>query len=176
MEIRIRAEEASLPERTTSPDLIWQPLFGYADLVLTSATGADLQSLHSLHSAIVIALFTDRRAEPYELNGETDPHGWWGDSVDLDDGEQPLGSKLWLLRREVLNDVTAARAQAYATEALQPFIDNNVVAQFNIVATPDIPNARLDLSVQAFSQSGDKVYDQRFAYLWNQEFRSTARA
>lgn len=174
MEIRIRAEEASLPERTTSPDLVWQPDLGYADLVMAGPTGADLQSLHSLHTAFVIALFTDRRAEPYELDGQTDPHGWWGDSVDLDDGEQPIGSKLWLLRREVLNDATAARAKAYAIDALRPFIDNNVVAQFNVTAVPDIPNGRLDLGVQAFSQAGAKIYDQRFAYLWNQEFGATA--
>ncbi len=60
--------------------------------------GADLLTDNSLLTAVIISLFTDRRAlDSDEIpDGTRDRRGWWGDSF----RERPVGSRLWLLSRE----------------------------------------------------------------------------
>lgn len=178
MDIRIRETEGSDEQPFLLWDTAWtqDTLSGYSvDWVLAGPDAANnaggLRAEHALHTAILISLFTWRRAESYDkLPAGTDPQGWWGDYVDLEEHEQKLGSRIWLLYRSTLNDETARRCEDYAYEALQPIIDQGAVARFDCTASINQVNGWLVLDVKAYSQDGAKVYDQKFERLWRQEF------
>jgi phage gp46-like protein len=78
------------------PDIqtLWNVTTGDWNLV-----PGDVQSGDDLESAVLISLFTDRRAEASDVvpDGSNDRRGWWGDSGSL----YLIGSRLWLLRRAV---------------------------------------------------------------------------
>jgi phage gp46-like protein len=178
MEIRIREAEAAGEQ----PFLLWDTYWNsddlstyYADWKLAGPGAPQnaygLAADHALNTAILISLFTWRRAEPSDvLPSGSDPKGWWGDSVDLEANEQKIGSRLWLLMRATLNNETARKAEDYAYEALQPLIDQGAVARFEVVGTPEIVKGYLTLDVRAYSQDGQKIYDQKFERIWRQEF------
>lgn len=78
----------------------------------------------NLARAVMISLFTDRRAEPYDALPDTggdppDRRGWWADAFqEAGRDARPIGSRLWLLERSVLSRETLRRAEDYAREAL----------------------------------------------------------
>lgn len=108
----------------------WQ--IGSGDLV----AGDDLQT------AIFISLFTDRQARSDDDYDGTDRKGWWGDT----DADYPIGSRIWLLRRQRLSAKVATRAVAYAKEALQWLIDDGVVASVSI-NTQIVYPSRLNMAI-----------------------------
>ncbi|ENC8725120.1 TPA: hypothetical protein IBV46_003458 [Escherichia coli] len=91
--------------------VIWKQGHGALQL-----NGADLLTDNTLQTAVIISLFTDRRALASDVipDGTRDRRGWWGDSF----REYPIGSRLWLLSREKTLTSVVSRAQAYADEAL----------------------------------------------------------
>ena len=75
----------------------------------------------SLYTAVLISLFTDRRAdEDDELPAsETWRRGWWADSL-AQNGifkKDQIGSRLWLLMRCKATEQTRQRAEDYCNEA-----------------------------------------------------------
>lgn len=178
MDIRIRDAEGTAEQ----PFLLWDTVWNqddlstyYADWKLAGPSAPNnaygLAADQALNTAVLISLFTWRRAEPYDnLPSGTDPKGWWGDTVDLDDFETKLGSRLWLLFRSPLNQDTANKAQDYAYEALQPLIDQGAVAKFVCTAAIDPVKGYLVLAVNAYSQAGQLIYNQKFEKIWRQEF------
>ena len=168
MEILLRSDEATATEPWLSPDLVWDADAAWADMALTTATPSDLQANSALLTAIIICLFTDARASRAEADGSSDLRGWWGDSIDLDPGEAPLGSKLWLLMRSTLTDATAAKAIGYTKAALAPLIASGAVGRFVVDAAANILNQRLDLTVLAYAPNGGQIFGQKFAVIWTQ--------
>ena len=103
-----------------------------ADLALT-ADGWDLDADRGLESAVVISLFSDRRATEDELPaGEADRRGWWGDAID-DDGDQ-TGSLLWLLEREKASDEIAAKSEHHVREALAWLVNDGLATALEVTA------------------------------------------
>lgn len=116
-------------------DLIWSPALGGADFALA---GADLASGHDLVTAILISLFTDRRADPDDVipDGTTDPRGWWGDLG----ADRPIGSKIWLLERAKATEAVRLQAQGYISDALQWLVDDGVAASVDVETVWNRPN------------------------------------
>ncbi|MEF2145116.1 MAG: phage GP46 family protein [Desulfovibrionaceae bacterium] len=105
--------------------LSWSDLSG--DVAL-SASGTDLATDDSLATAVLVSLFTDRRADDADElpAGETSRRGWWADETLprlINGTPDRIGSKLWLLRREKALPEVVARARDYAEEALQWLVD-----------------------------------------------------
>lgn len=152
------------------PDLAWNGAFG--DLVLTAADDPDnpagLRSVAAIETAVLICLMTDVRADPVELRDGDTNRGWPGDAFDLEPGEAPLGSKLWLLRRRALTPDVEMLAADYARAALQTLVDQGAFVRFDVVATADRAARRLELAVTGYGREGSRTYDQRFAVLWDQ--------
>lgn len=169
VEIKLRREESLQPDVWLIPDLIWSPQDGWADLALTP-DGKDLAHSNGLHSVVTIALFTDRRAEDYDAlpSDGTDPKGWWGDAVQLEDDIQPLGSKLWLLKRSTLSRRTEQLCEQYVSEAITPLVTQGAIASFDVTATADIPNAKLTFALNLYGKRGQLVYQNKFTQLWEQ--------
>lgn len=160
-----RYQEAYQPDPFLSPALIWVAQEGYADWqmsgtdLLGGGDGADL------NTAVIIQLFTNRRAEPGDpVDPSEDPQGWWGDAIDIAAGEDVLGSRLWLLRRSALTNQTAIDAVKYANEALQVLINQGLFTSFDVSAAIDRSQNLLTLSITGHGAASP--YQQKFAILW----------
>jgi phage gp46-like protein len=152
------------------PDIVWNGIVG--DLAITSPTDADnpagLRAGQALATAVLICLMTDARAEVSELRDGDVNRGWPGDAFDMADGDVPLGSKLWLLRRRPIDRQTAQAAEDYARTALQTLIDQGAFVGVEVTAAPEADRNRLTLDVVGYGQSGERRFDQRYAVLWDQ--------
>ncbi|MCI0551952.1 MAG: phage GP46 family protein [Anaerolineae bacterium] len=119
-----------------------------------------LKAQNALGTSILICLFTDRRKPPYidASDGSTDPRGWWGDAVDIDETlhEGPLGSNLWLLARAPNDYQTLIQAEHYAAEALQTLVNQGAVHHFEIEAYP-FGHDQIRLKVKAFDPTGKEL-------------------
>ena len=95
-----------------------------------SVSANDLLSEQGLHTAVLLSLFTDRRAEPGDVlpTAEQDRRGWWADDVDK------IGSRLWLLARSKKTPDVLSRAEGYTREALQWLLDDSVLTKIDVVA------------------------------------------
>lgn len=140
-------------------------------LLLDDGTLDDTQALAS---AIIVALGTDRLAEPTDTLPDpdsTDRRGWWGDfeTEQIWDG-WPIGTRLWLLQREkitgsgALKGATVARVEQYIREAIQPFLDRRIGSVMEVQATR-IDKQRIDARVRIFRGPSLEV-DLRYAILW----------
>ena len=86
-----------------------------------------------LDRAIVISLFTWRRALPSDPVDDTDLQGWWGDSFPPV-ADDRIGSRLWLLRRRTLVDSAVRDAITYAREALAWLVEDGHLISYEVEA------------------------------------------
>jgi phage gp46-like protein len=103
-----------------------------------------LDETQALVTAVTIAFCTDKLAETSDelpIPGSTDRKGWWGDdgAAEIWNG-WPVGARFWLMSRDKITDSnysggsTIARATAFANECLQPFVDAEIISDFDVVA------------------------------------------
>ncbi len=123
----------------------------------------DLTSDQGLRTAVLISLFTDRRAEVDDQlpDGSNDRRGYWGDSYPDIDGDK-IGSRLWLLSREKQTTDVLIRAREYCQEALQWLIDDG------IASTVEVDNEWLRQGVMAIyitiTRGDGRLYQEAFNY------------
>lgn len=124
----------------------------------------DLAAGNDLSTAILISLFTDRRAnEDDALPGDTDPRGWWADAMD----GQRIGSRLWLLERARNLPEVMRLAQEYALEALQWLVDDGVAKKVEASASAiGGCDKVLALHVQVTKPDGRQL-KWRYRYAWD---------
>lgn len=141
--------------------LAWNDELGTADLSLVDA---DLTSETGLRTALIISLFSDRRARPDDVLPQVDgdPRGWWGDYVATEDDDQ-IGSRLWLLSREKQTPETAERAREYCVEALGWLLRDGVAAAVEI-ETSWVARGVLGISVQIIRPGGPGR--ERYDFVW----------
>jgi phage gp46-like protein len=143
--------------------LTWSNASGNADL---SMIDSDLASDRGLETAVILSLFTDRRAEDDDVppSGDaTDRRGWWADRFADVEGDK-IGSRLWLLNRGKRVNETRLRTKEYIREALQWMLDDKVVDSIDIVVETN--GEQLAFSVGLQRPSGDRV-TLRFAPSWD---------
>ncbi|CAI1503056.1 Phage protein GP46 [Serratia grimesii] len=123
----------------------------------------DLIDGNDLQTAIIISLFTDRVArDDDDIDGD-DRRGWWGDSGENMD----IGSRLWLLRRQKLNQKVAQKAEDYAREALQWLLTDGVVSSID-AATQIVYPRRLNMVLRYRKPGSTDSTDMRFFWVWEQ--------
>ncbi|AOE63798.1 phage GP46 family protein [Pseudomonas corrugata] len=109
----------------------------------------------ALIRAVIISLYTWRRAETDDPVDDDELYGWWGDSYPAI-ADDRIGSRLWLLRRVKLTDATQRDAEFYADEALRWLIDDGQVLDIAISSTRADTN-RLNLSVVLTIPDGSRL-------------------
>lgn len=100
--------------------------------------------------AIVICLFTDAKVDDAELPSYLDHNaGWWSDAFELTiDGNKKavsLGSKLWTLKREKIENGLDKTIADFARQALTPLIDAKIIAEPEITSVISGSQSRLTL-------------------------------
>lgn len=123
-----------------------------------------------LETVILSSILTNRRASPQDIlplqyQGKNrgisdDRQGWVGDVLDED--SHLLGSKLWLLDRELNTNDTRLRAIEYIEAALQWTIDAGYISRIAFDAEIDLP-VRLNIRVDLYLTNGN-VLSLRFNY------------
>jgi phage gp46-like protein len=133
------------------------------ELVLS---GLDLARDDGLETAVIISLFTDRRASaeqiPMELP-QDDLRGYWGDISNTTTSDQ-TGSLLWLLAREKQLPQVLGRAQQYCREALAWMVEDLVATRVE-VAAEFVAQGWMLILVDIFRPTGSPVR-YRFNYEW----------
>jgi phage gp46-like protein len=115
---------------TADVAFLWNDTGTAADWQLLGA--GMLASAPPIQTAVLVSLFTDNRAKPDDrLVGDTDRRGWWGGQID----DQPIGSRLWLLRRAKRLPETLKLAQDYIREALAWLIEDGLAARVDVTAS-----------------------------------------
>src|SRR5450830_1492276 len=109
----------------------------------------------SLVRAVVISLFTWRRASPDDPIDDEERYGWWGDSYPSI-ADDRIGSRLWLLRRVKLTAATRRDAEFYAREALQWLLDDGHCSAIEI-QTERLDAQRLNLRTVLTLASGERL-------------------
>jgi phage gp46-like protein len=131
-----------------------------------------LDERYALASAVMVALGTDALADRDDVlpDFSGDRAGWWGDlEPDIWDS-WPIGSKLWLLRRDKITDpgsqrgATITKVERYAREALQPFLDRRIVSRIDVKAAR-VGLERIDVQITLYRGERD-VLDMRYQVLW----------
>jgi phage gp46-like protein len=166
-------------EASQRPALFWSTFWsqddGLGDWRVAPANDpvnpGGLDASDQLAGAVVISLFSDRRAPEGWRPDVVDRRGWWGDGL-APEGEtpEPIGSHLWLLENEVATPAIAEQARIYAEEALAWLIRDQVAARVEVsTGIIDEPRRGVWLAVAIYGRDGAQRYSQRFARLW-QEF------
>ena len=110
----------------------------------------------SLIRAVVISLFTWRRAAPDDPVDDEERFGWWGDSYPTI-ADDRIGSRLWLLRRVKLTAGTQRDAEFYANEALQWLLDDGQVLEVDVLSER-VDSSRLNLRVMLTIPGGTRLH------------------
>jgi phage gp46-like protein len=145
--------------------LTWDVFSGAADFGIDAN---DLEQDDGLETAVMLSLFTDRRAEDGDIlpDGETNRRGWWADAHPTVEGDK-FGSRLWLLDRSKQTQAVLDQAEAYALEALQWMIDDKVTDLIEV--EPLVPRSgMLGLLITIHRPATDPV-KFRFDNVWNSQ-------
>jgi phage gp46-like protein len=88
----------------------------------------DIAAGRDLATAVIISLFTWRRAEPDDdIPSDAEKYGYWAE-----DADNRWGSRLWLLKRAKISNETISRASEYIRESLQWMINDGIVGRVEI--------------------------------------------
>lgn len=140
--------------------LTWNPEAQEAQLVVA---GVELPDA-ALRTAILLSLFTDRRAEPDDQLDDpaADRRGWWADAVPPVEGDL-IGSRLWVLARERRSPETVRRAKDMAEEALAWMVADGVAGSVTVESEASGAVA-IALTVTITRPEGSAP--RRFDFLW----------
>jgi len=139
--------------------LRYDPAATFFDLAMEDG---DLATDKGLETAVMLSLYTDRRAEEDDTlpDGTNDRRGYWADAYN----DRPHGSRLWLLDREKELDNVPRRAEEYAREALEWLIDDEVASEV-IAEAANVRRGVLQLRIEI--RRGDQSsLERQFEYVW----------
>lgn len=135
--------------------IVWSSAEGEikADFAIEAA---DLALDDTLETAVIVSLYTDRRApDDYLLPDDIDDRrGWWADDyAPVPDDE--YGSHLWLLAFEKWSEPARQKAETWAREALKWLLDDGIATSVEVVAT--LPRwMMLGLRVEIIEAAGSR--------------------
>lgn len=126
---------------------------GIFDLVI-DVDAKDLDTTDGLETAILVSLFSDRRAAADEVRDPLRRRGWIGNLI----AEVPndnFGSGLWLYEQKRLTGDVLAGLRTEAEQALDWMVDEGLATSTaaKVVAAPE--RRQVYLSVDLFEPSGD---------------------
>ena len=127
--------------------------------MLVNLNDIDLRTVKDLrHKLVLVCLFTDRRVEAMELpeyiksaRPDGSVGGWWGDKIKTmvsgSRKEVDWGSRLYLLQRTKMNEVSEKSLQDDIIECLQIGIDAGIIS--NLEITAELGTDRANIAITA---------------------------
>jgi phage gp46-like protein len=133
-------------------------------LVIDGVAAKASDVTEDLPRAVIISLFTWRRANPDDELPSTNKFGWWGDTYPQIQSDR-IGSRLWLLSRAKLTAENVLRAKEYAEESLEWLIDDGVAASVQVQSERQELD-RLALGIKIIRGDGSSL-NIRFSNVWD---------
>lgn len=133
-------------------------------LTIDGIDTAAVDVIEPLPRAVLISLFSWRRADPSDDLPNGQRCGWWGDTYPQVTADR-IGSRLWLLSRTKLTSDTALRAKEYAEQALQWLIDDGVAEAVTVSAERQGLD-RLALGI-TITRGDTSALNLRFTNVWD---------
>lgn len=142
-------------------------LFPDGNAITVNGVSVDLGTANAdpLVRAVMLSLFTWRRAAVDDVEPGESRMGWCGDTLAPVTGDR-FGSRLWLLARRNVTAETMQKAREYATEALQWLIDDGVASTIETSAVRFGRNG-IALTVILYREDKRILLDLRFADIWS---------
>lgn len=138
---------------------------GIFDLVVD---GGDLAVIDGLESAILVSLFSDRRADESEVGDPRKRRGWIGDLVSGEPQDRH-GSGLWLYEQRRLIQETATGVRIEAEQSLDWMVEEKLI-EYAAGEVLQIPSSRrINLVVTLHFLDGS---DASYAYVLADATRS----
>ena len=180
--VRIRINEGDDKQPILLWDSVWVPQLGMADWAMFDPDEAQnqggLRSKAALHTAVILALFTDKRMPAdhplrYLVPGH-DMRGWWGDGVDVqpDLGEREMGSLWWVFERAPLTEDIRRYVESFALDALATLIMQGAAVRIEADAYAQFAENRCDCVIKIYGRDGSQIYNYRFDDIWQQPVTS----
>lgn len=146
----------------------WNTSLMYGDI---NAKGGDLEIDNGLTTAVIISLFTDRKAnedDPLPDSNNLNKRGWWGDKVFEYAEDDRIGSRLWLLEREKTAIDVISKAKIYTEEALQWLIDDEIASNIDVTVERqgEIGNEILAIGIKIYKTDG-RTIPLNYAIQWD---------
>lgn len=131
----------------------------------------DFESDEGLETAVLISLFTDRRAKDDDILPDPDSddkRGWWGDLVSpATEGDQ-IGSRLWLLERSKTLPSILQKAKQYTKEALQWLIDDGAAVRIEVETERQMKNNTDILIIKVvIYKTYNRIINLQYDLQWN---------
>ena len=123
-----------------------------------------LAKVNPLYRAVIISLFTWRRARPDDELPADERMGWWGDTFPKVQHDR-IGSRLWLLTREKITSATPLKAKEYIEEALTWLLEDGIASRIDVTAERQ-GLSMLVATCQIYKPDGS-MEDIRFANIWD---------
>lgn len=122
-----------------------------------------------LETAVVLSLYTNLSCppdHPLAKYADGERGGWWGENL-LEEGEEIMGSLLWLLDRSVATEEIRLWARSIVLDCLGWALRRKVAARIEAAVTfIGLNGFFIDISL--FGQDGMKIYDHRYESAWRQ--------
>ena len=130
----------------------------------------DLLTDEGLETAVLISLYTDKRAsddDPLLDDRNQDKRGWWGDMVEPFVEGVEIGSRLWLLSREKTSTNIYEKVRRYVDEALHWLLEDGVATKIETkVERQNTPaNDTLALEIGIYRTDG-RLVALNYSYQW----------
>jgi phage gp46-like protein len=126
----------------------------------------DLVRESGLKTAVMISLFTDRRAGINDpLDNPNDKRGWWGDLIP-DNGDR-IGSKLWQYERSKVTQEVVLKVKQSIEECLKWMVEDQVAKSIEVIVEKfgEVGNYRLGVTIKIY-KSIDGEEEIKFDDLW----------
>lgn len=124
--------------------------------VKSNKLGANL--VDSVGRAVVISLFTWRRADPNDDLDNEQRFGWWADQFSPKVNDR-IGSKLWQLQRKKITDELILTAKEYIEQALKWMIEDGICKAVEVKVIRDTDDFnRLNAEITLFLPEDYKTY------------------
>jgi phage gp46-like protein len=128
---------------------------GIYDLALDTDT-RDMALIDGLESAIMVSLFSDRRAADDEVVDPLKRRGWIGDLVSEVPGDRH-GSGLWLYEQRRLSEETIVGLKNEAEASLRWMLDEGLVTTVEASVVPDPAHRSVTLVIKLGSPQGGQT-------------------
>jgi phage gp46-like protein len=106
---------------------------GYYDI---SFTNGDFTLTSGFDTAILMSLFTDKRAASFEVPRVEMRRGWCGNLLN-NYANYEIGSKLWLLDQERKTPNIANLSESYTYDCLKWFLDDDLATNIDVSSQLD---------------------------------------
>jgi len=140
--------------------LLTEPSDDEVEFDIQIGDDGDIVTADQLDTAILVSLFSDRRAEAHQAPVPRMRRGWVGD---LEDPSYPIGSWLWLLDQSRVTRTLASQGADYAEAALRWMVDDGIALAISADAVVDATSLGLRVTLERPNARSET----RYVSLWD---------